>query len=199
LVRRKPRPGPEDEEEPAPPVRKKAIQPPEEEESFDEPEVEYREESGFPITVMAAGIFWIVLGGVLVLVLLLALVGAFLVAQGREEKGEVVFGGLCLGLVIGLIGGAFIFVGIQTVLGTARDTLGNGIGSIVFGVLNGGHGLGYALTREYLLSAVSFLCGVGLLTAGVLALVGRDRYKEWRRARRPRRRKRVRRRSSESN
>jgi hypothetical protein len=167
-------------------------------ESFDEPETEYEEKPGFPVTVMAAGIFWIVLGAVLVLALLIALVGMFIAAQGRQEKGEVVFGGLCMGLFIGLIGGAFIFVGVQTILGSARDTLGNGIGSIIFGVLNGGAGLGQALTKEYFQSAVSFLCGVGLLTAGVLALVGRDGYKRWRRAQKPRGRRRVRRRSSES-
>jgi hypothetical protein len=167
-------------------------------ESFDESEAEYEEKPGFPVTVMAAGIFWIVLGAVLVLALLIALVGMFIAAQGRQEKGEVVFGGLCTGLFIGLIGGAFIFVGIQTILGSARDTLGNGIGSIIFGVLNGGAGLGQVLIREYFQSAISFICGVGLLTAGVLALVGRDGYKRWRRARRPGRRKRVRRRSSES-
>ncbi len=167
-------------------------------ESFDEPESDYDDEPGFPMTVMAAGIFWIVLGAVLVLALLVALAGAFFIAQGRQEKGEVVFGGLCTGLFIGLIGGAFIFVGVQTILGSARDTLGNGIGSIIFGVLNGGAGLGQVLTREYFHSAVSILCAVGLLTAGVLALVGRNPYKAWRRSRRPRRRRRVRRRPAES-
>jgi len=166
-------------------------------ESFDEAEAEYGEKPGFPATVMAAGIIWIVLGTILVLALLIGLVGVVIVTQGRQEKGEVVFGGLCTGLFIGLIGGAFIFVGIQSVLGSARDTLGNGIGSIIFGVLNGGAGMGQILTREYFQSAISFLCGVGLLTAGVLALVGREQYKAWRRAQRPRRRRKVRRRSSE--
>ena len=118
-------------------------------ESFDEPEADYEEKPGFPLTVMAAGIFWIVLGSVLVLALLIGLVGVVIVTEGRQEKGEAVFGGLCTGLFIGLIGGAFIFVGIQTILGSAKDTLGNGIGSIIFGVLNGGAGLGQALTKEY--------------------------------------------------
>jgi hypothetical protein len=168
-------------------------------ESFDEPEAEYDDEPGFPATVMAAGIFWIALGAVLVLALLVALAGAFFMAQGRQEKGEVVFGGICTGLFFGLIGAAFIFVGVQSVLGTARDTIGNGIGSIIFGVLNGGAGLGQILTLQYIQSVVSFLCGVGLLAAGVLALVGRNQYKAWRRARRPRRRRRVvRRRPAES-
>src|SRR5437899_3141050 len=54
----------------------------------------------------------------------------FIAAQRRQEKGEVVFGGLCTGLFIGLIGGAFIFVGIQAVLGSARDTLGNATNSL---------------------------------------------------------------------
>jgi hypothetical protein len=168
-------------------------------ESFDEPEAEYDDMPGFPATVMAAGIFWIALGAVLVLALLVALAGAFFMAQGRQEKGEVVFGGICTGLFFGLIGAAFIFVGVQTVLGTARDTVGNGVGSIIFGALNGAAGLGYVLTREYFQSVVSFICGVGLLTAGVLALVGRTRYKAWRRSRKPRRRRRiVRRRPAES-
>ncbi len=167
-------------------------------ESFDKREGDYDDEPGFPATVMAAGIFWIVLGAVLAIALLIALAGAFFMAQGRQEKGEVVFSGLCTAVIFGLIGGAFIFVGVQTVFGTARDTLGNGIGSIIFGVLNGGAGLGYIFTREYFASVVSILCGVGLLAAGVLALVGRGQYKAWRKARRPRRRRRaVRRRPGE--
>src|SRR5260370_40664686 len=44
----------------------------------------------------------------------------------------------CGGLLVALFGGGFIFVGVQTLTGAAKDTLGNGIGSIIFAALMGG-------------------------------------------------------------
>jgi hypothetical protein len=83
---------------------------------------------------------------------------------------------LGVGACLGLFGGAFIFVGAQTVRSTAADMLGNGVGSILFGILFGGLNLTFQGGGA----------GLALLAAGILALVGRQEYKVWRKARKAR-------------
>jgi hypothetical protein len=108
--------------------------------------------------------------------------------------------GVCPVLIGVLFGAVFIHVGVQSTRGTARDTLGNGIGSLGFALLNGGFGVllitsgivasgttgGRAGSTDALIAGIiggsSLLDGIGLLAAGVLALVGRREYKAWRRA-----------------
>src|SRR5439155_26027452 len=68
--------------------------------------------------------------------------------------------------------------------------LGNGIGSIVFGLLYvavtifilllGAHGM--ANVAVIVLAGLSALLALALLTAGILAIAGRDAYAEWRAA-----------------
>lgn len=146
-----------------------------------------------PGSVKAAGIIWIVFGG---LVLLNGGINVLLqlavVPRGGPGAGGMVTGAVCGGLFVALIGGVFIHVGVQSLNGTAKDTLGNGIGSIIFAALIGGLGLitlvvaGVAGVWWAVLAAViNLLAGAGLLAAGVLALVGRDGYKRWRHWRNP--------------
>jgi hypothetical protein len=152
----------------------------------------------FPLLVRIAGIIWIVFGCVILLnaaVSLLVSLGQAAPRGGAEAAGRAT-GSMCGVAVILLFGGAFILVGVQSIRGTAKDTLGNGIGSIVFGFLNLGCGLmlmlggamagGGAGVVILIGSAISLLAGVGLLAAGVLALIGRDAYKTWRRAQKAR-------------
>jgi hypothetical protein len=103
--------------------------------------------------------------------------------SGGERGAAVAVGvGVCGGLLLGLFGAVFVHVGVQSVRGTARDTLGNGIGSIIFGLLNLGSGTLQAGAGQVIQAGVGFLVGAGLIAAGVLALVGRSDYKAWRRA-----------------
>jgi hypothetical protein len=110
---------------------------------------------------------------------------------------------VCGVIFVILIGAVFLNVGVQSVRGTARDTLGNGIGSILFGLLYGGAGTFLMIGSFFLhtlaaetetaalmlgiFGTIALLCGLGLLAAGVMALVGRDEYKAWRRAEKRRR------------
>ena len=91
-----------------------------------------------------------------------------------------------------LFGGGFVFVGVQSIRGAASDSLGNGIGSILLGLLClscGGSDLlsvasgvgGRPVAVAVIRAAVNLLSGVGLLAAGVLALVGRSEYVTWKR------------------
>ncbi len=121
----------------------------------------------FPMIVLAAGIIWIVVGSA---ILLGAFVLAVLVSLLPRDEGRTLL--LMVGLCFSPFGVAFIFVGVQTVRGTAADTLGNGIGSIIFSGLFGW------------LDLTQPICwpGLALIVAGVLALVGRSKYKIWRKA-----------------
>jgi len=145
----------------------------------------------YPRTVHIAGVIWIVFGS---LILLNAAINPLLTFGMAAGGGAQTAGGGCPVVIGVLVGAVFIHVGVQSTRGTAKDTLGNGIGSIIFGLLNGGFGAlllvgavaagGTAGLIVGILGGVNLLGGIGLLAAGVLALVGRDEYKAWRRAQR---------------
>jgi hypothetical protein len=154
--------------------------------------LDYATARPYPVTVTIAGIAWIAFGGLILLNLLVVLLILFVAAAGQQGggRGAFVAGGVCGALLLGLFGAVFIHVGVQSVRGTARDTLGNGIGSIIFGVLNLGAGAAQAGAAQVgaaqvIQAGVGFLAGAGLIAAGVLALVGRNDYKAWRQAQNP--------------
>src|SRR5438094_8906853 len=126
-----------------------------------------------PGLVRVAGTVWIVIGR-------LGLLSLPLVLLVLTDVG----GWVCSAMQAILIYGVFLHVGVQSVQGTARDTLGNGIGSILFGLVT----LGVSVVVIVSLGemgwgvAGSLLFGLVLLAAGVLALVGRQDYKAWREA-----------------
>lgn len=135
----------------------------------------------FPGNVLVARIIWIVFGSLIVaylVVTLLLMLGAPLAARGDSLFETVV----CTTILIGFFGAAFILVGVQSVKGTARDTLGNGIGSIIFGVLYLAGAAFQAIVGQPIQGAFTFVAGCGLIAAGVFALVGRNDYKAWRQA-----------------
>ena len=146
----------------------------------DVPELEFVEEPPYPAMLTAAGIVWIVFGCLILLTLALTLL--VLGAAAGAQKEAAVGGAVCVGLVMGLFGAVFIHVGYQSIRGTARDTLGNGIGSIVFGLLQFGSGAMNAKQQQLVASASGFICGLGLLAAGILALAARSEYRAWRKA-----------------
>lgn len=161
----------------------------------DRPEPSFKASPVYPTTARIAGILWIIFGGLFLLNVLVLLRFMLRVAGGDFA----VPGMACGGLIIGLFGGGFIFMGVQTVRGTARDTLDRGIGSIIFSLLNFGWGavnagggellatIGLRGGGEMLATGIGLLAGVGFLMAGVLALLGRGDYKTWRKAQKARR------------
>lgn len=161
----------------------------------------------FPLGVRLAGVVWIGFG----VLSLINLAVSFAVAGGNRGPGATPGSGAC-GALIGVV---FLACGYQTVTGTAKDTRGNGIGSIVFGLLqllvggaiavlgvggananpgnpaNGGPPLAGVML---ITGAVVAAMGVAMITAGVLALVGRRAYLDWRRENAPDEQRRRRRR-----
>jgi hypothetical protein len=122
----------------------------------------------FPRTVTIAGITWLVYGGCLIL-----LVG-WVSFAAYPQAGLFAFFGW------GLLGMSFIPIGVRSLRGTSRDTLDDGIGSIIFGLCHVPVGW-WILTndRDAWLAVSLFLLGAGLVVAGVLALAGRRTYEAW--------------------
>jgi hypothetical protein len=160
-----------------------------------------------PGSVKAAGIIWTVFGALILLGFAVQVLTVLSVAP-PDQRGAIMGGTFCVGLLVALFAGGFIFVGMQTLTGTAKDTLGNGIGSIIFAVLIGGSATALLLAVSggrasvgetgpvwvaVLVLGINGTAAVALLAAGVLVLVGRDGYLAHREARYPRRRRYYRR------
>lgn len=134
----------------------------------------------FPGVVLVAGIAWIVLGGIITYQ---GIVGLLIFADEPAYFGVTVldptlqdrvrwFG---TGLVV--VGGLFILAGVLSVRGAGTDTLGKGIGSVLSGVLVA------IMVGGPSLDIRGGGIGVGLVVAGILALVGRSDYLAWKRSR----------------
>ena len=163
--------------------RRKAASPPEPD---DDLEVAYEEEPPYPPLVKAAGVIWIVFGCIMLLNMAATFFLIMVVSANQQgpnaagQAGALAGSGVCLSAVIGLFAAAFLFVGVQSVRGTATGTTGNGVGSIVLGMLNFVGTAVMAIGGNLVAAAINGLGGAMLLTAGVLALAGGGQYKQWR-------------------
>ena len=115
-----------------------------------------------PGTVTAAAILWIIIGG-------LGILG---------QLGGLIFGSIAavLGLLIAI---AFLVVGIRTLTGGQKDTLGNAVGSLVFGGMTLLAALGLASTNGAIVLVLILPQAIALVVAGILALSGRQQYRDW--------------------
>ena len=146
---------------------------------------------GYPSIVGLAAVAWILFG------CLILLNGGVSVLQqltqgAGDAAGANMAGGICGMAIVLLFGFAFIFVGGQTLRGTATDTLGNSIGSLVIGLLilgcggaafvgGGAAANGQIPVGALIRGIVNVASGFGLFAAGVMALIGRAPYGAWRR------------------
>ncbi len=162
-------------------------------EPVSQPDLEVRPPAPFPSLVYVAGVIWIGFGCLALIVALinLALLGAT-VSGGPADPCP----GFCCCFAT-LFGIAFIEGGFRSVKGTAEDTLGIAICSLLFGLLQVGFVALFVLAAllagsptpinqgpaspEFIASGISSAVGLGLIAAGVLALAGRQDYLAWRR------------------
>jgi hypothetical protein len=168
------------------PARPRA-RPAEEDEAADGPDAG-RKAHRPPGRVVAAGIVWLIFGclsvGGAAVQLLLVFAGPGLAAFGPGAVNEAV-GTVCGAVPAMLVGAVFVHVGLQSLRGTAPAVLGNGIGSILFGVLYTAVGVVLLVTAAEVLVLTAVFCfflALTLYAAGVLALLGRADYKTFRRA-----------------
>jgi hypothetical protein len=145
----------------------------------------------FPNGITLAGIIWIIIGALILLllawwesVLILALLTS---DRGMSQEDWIVINFL-MAVVLGSFAFGFIFVGIRTTAGIARDTLASGSGSTLFGCIYLTTAVAVAVTAPLdkgsvllELGACSSV-GAALFAAGILALAGRNAYREWRKA-----------------
>lgn len=150
-----------------------------------------------PGSTKAAGIIWVIMGSLVLL--------NVLVSTAVNVSSGVPIGQLLCGLALPtLIGAVFLNVGIQTLNGSAKGTLANGIGSIIFAALIGGLGglllvgsaflggvaaqgggppgaaVGLLATIALVAAVLYLLTGAMLLVAGILAIKGKTDYLRWR-------------------
>lgn len=135
----------------------------------------------FPMLTTISGIVWTVFG---VLNLLVAIFS--IIASVQTNSNEMGFwGSLFIFLFVAIpfiFGAVFIYVGMQTIKGKARDVVGNSTGSIVIGVFYLFVSMQkHSITSERFCGTTFFLAGM-LIIAGILALIGRKQYKVWQNA-----------------
>jgi len=171
------------------PVRRRVRRIVEEDEWEDEDDI--RKPAEIPGAVIGAGVIWIVFGSLSVLGAIIELV-LFAVRAAGEEGGGI--SSRTSGVSCGaLVGAAFIHVGIQTIRGTAKDVVGNAVGSFVFGML---YLIGailclfLSLDIAKFVGIICFFLALALFSAGIMALVSRSEYLDYRSSRRRRRRRR---------
>ena len=178
-----------------------------EDDDVDDDELVEPERPHFPGIVRAAGVIWIAVGVIALMNAALSLAMAGANAAGGGGGGKA--GSPCCGFAIAI---AFLVCGYQTVTGKAKDTLGNSIGSMVFGSLQllvalfcalvGAGAIGnqnaqaLPFPKEAMIVVALVVAAMGSLLelAGIFGLMGRRSYREWRKAAFPKRRRQTRRR-----
>ncbi len=136
-----------------------------------------------PGRALAAGVLWVAYG---VLQIGLVVLWAVLAARAGDQPVSPAAG---LGLLFGI---AFGYIGYRTATGAAGDTIGNGVGSLLFGLYNAAVAgvILFAVSAGQLVAPsraavlvgawMAVLFAAMLLSAGVLALAGRSEYRAWR-------------------
>ncbi len=128
----------------------------------------------YPRQLTIASYIWIKVG------LLILINGAvLLIDQGDENNQDVIFDDPVAVIPIMLFGAVFIHVGMHTLHGTAQDTLGNGTGSLIFGLIEFAGGVNLLNAGETLTGLISLASCLGLITAGIFALHARADYLDW--------------------
>lgn len=141
-----------------------------------------RRRSRFPTMVSIAGVMWIIFGALIVVSLIINLL---LLNDVRPARGndEAVAGGRICGLVFfGLFGFAFIRGGFQSMNGSAKDTMGNSIGSIVLSLLFAAVAIFGLAKGDPATGIGGLIFALGLFTPGLLALIARADYLDWKKS-----------------
>jgi hypothetical protein len=107
------------------------------------------------LAARSAGWMWVVFGGLMILVGLLAV---------ALTSDFVIF---LTAIAMGL---PFAYIGIRTIRGIAKDTIGNSLGSILIGAF------GLYSSDDKTGGGALFIM---LIVVGMLALIGRKSYLEW--------------------
>jgi hypothetical protein len=135
----------------------------------------------YPKTVRAAGSIWIFFGCVIIANGLMVLLPAFGLVGDMDSgnAGGALVGKLVGGLFQGVIGGFFLYEGIESCRGTISTTVGIAVGSIGIALIFVAIAVFQPVRYEGVSSALLFIPAGGLLVAGVLGLMGQVQYDAW--------------------
>ena len=98
--------------------------------------------------------------------------------DGTNRVGAAIAGVICYWIPGIPLGALPLFAGFRSRSGKARDTVGYGIMSLFFGPAVA---VGYVIVAETKFAIVTgLLLGLGLVIAGVMAIIGRKNYQYWR-------------------
>jgi hypothetical protein len=168
-------------EEPLPPSRPELP-----EELPDYAPLDSLEAAPYPWQVTAAGVLWIVLG--VLMLIFMCLLGAPIMIRAAAQNAPPSTGLLTWLGFTALFGLSLIVIGVQATRGAVRQFGSNVAVSVGIGLFDIGSVVVKAANGQFdrpnlgliLLTAVNVLTGILLLSAGVLALLGKSQYEQWR-------------------
>jgi len=135
----------------------------------------------YPATVRTAGILWIVMGASVLTNLLLVIVFkiGLVTFAGTGSADAAVIGSVLGGLFQGVVGGIFLYEGIESCRGTIPSSVGLAVGSFLAAIIFGGIAIGQPALWPKSVCVAMALPALGFFVAGVLALRGRAQYEAW--------------------
>ena len=152
----------------------------------------------YPKMLRVAAYIWITIGILLPVFAIIEMVALFVVARnnGAGDQAYTQLGsGTCRFLIVLLVGLVFLNVGRTTLSGKAKDTMGNGVGSLILASIGGVVCVALILASLVVindgrvavlgmialgLGALNSIMAIALFAAGVIAIVNQVPYKEWR-------------------
>jgi hypothetical protein len=141
--------------------------------------------TAYPRTVGAAAILWIIVGTSALLNACLVVVAAVSEAPGTGEvTSQIAFlSAIVSGLFQAVVGGVFLYEGVESFRGTIPSTVPISVGSVLLALILVAVVLIVPETARGSHPAVLVVLAAGLLVAGVLGLLGGNHYERWWKAR----------------
>jgi hypothetical protein len=129
--------------------------------------------------VRTAGIIWLVFGSAILIQVILGLTRLFAFAVNLDWFLGMRFSAVVEGLVQGVIGGFFLYEGIESCRGKIPSMIGIAVASFLFAMLYVGIAFFQTEGRQWYELARILIIVAGLLAAGVLAFLGQTQYDLW--------------------
>jgi hypothetical protein len=139
----------------------------------------------YPQTVRAAAILWIAAGAGALLNVAVVVGTAFGVLPGADEANTqvAILRATVGGLFQAIVGGVFLYEGIECFRGAIPNTIPISVGSFLLGLILVGIVFFVPEATRESRPVVLVLVAVGLLIAAVLGLLGGNQYERWWKAR----------------
>ena len=135
----------------------------------------------YPGLLTLAGYLWIICGALILLGAIIATANDMGANNQQGANAEAQNGGkMCAYVFMTIMAILLMRAGFRSITGTAEDTLGASIGSMIFGLVPTGVGL-FALANngDIIFVAVELAWGFACEAAGVMGLMARASFLDW--------------------